>query len=245
MKRNQLHSYIYLVSFMLILSCTNSSLEKYDDIRDKTVFESKVPLNEYKRDSSFLHFTVKRFIEHGYKDYQYVNRFGKENLNKVNISIDDIFYSPDGLKLIAFVILEIPVNIEKNKNSLENPNLSHFYNGHLLQAYRKKTDTLWDVYCSYVYRCQNYESIKKVRYKYRKFFFDEMKSKKGHDYNCNLNETCFWTSTNIMWRKGDVIPGFYNFQINTNRYYYERGKNDKPLSDFLIDRLPHAVARLN
>jgi len=46
-----------------------------------------------------------------------------------------------------------------------------------------------------------------------------------------------------MWRKGDVIPGFYNFQINTNKYYYERDKDLKPLSDFLVPRLEGTEAQ--
>ena len=53
-------------------------------------------------------------------------------------------------------------------------------------------------------------------------------------FNCNLNEYCFWTDTNSIWRKGDIIPGYYNFQIKTNKYYYERDKDKKELTDFLV-----------
>lgn len=240
MKINKLYNCIYFMSFILILSCSNTNLEKYDEIRNRTVSEYNLIPTEYKKDSMFLHSTVRQYIENGYEEYQYVFRFGKKNRNKVKIHIDDMYYSPDRLKLLVFVVLEIPVYLEENKNSLENPNLSHYFNGHLLQAFRNNTDTVWDVYSSGVFGCHNYESIKKVRYNYREFFFDDIK---GPVYGCNLNESCFWTDTNVMWRKGDVIPGFYNFQINTNKYYYERDKDLKPLSDFLVPRLEGTEAQ--
>jgi len=52
----------------------------------------------------------------------------------------------------------------------------------------------------------------------------EFKERKGHGYNCNLQESCFWTETSTFWHKGNIIPNYYDFQVNTNLYYYKRDK---------------------
>ncbi|MFK5855420.1 MAG: hypothetical protein QM503_04760 [Bacteroidota bacterium] len=216
----------------LFFACNNSTELNRIISRMPSVTDSK-----YTRDSLYLCYTVKEFIENDYEDYHYVYMFGKQNFKKINIYVDNIFYSQDTTKLIAFIILEIPVSIHENKNSLEDPNKEYCYDGLVLSSIKDSLNEYWDVYCLSIYRPMNYSSHEKVRYMLRNFFINEFKETNGHDFNCNLNEACFWTDTNSVWRKGDVIPDYYNFQINTNKYYYERDKHKEELSTFLVPRL--------
>ena len=56
---------------------------------------------------------------------------------------------------------------------------------------------------------------------------------KGDYYTCLLQDSCFWSEENVIWRKGDIIPNYYNFQVKSNEHYYKRDKDKKPLESFL------------
>ena len=219
------------LGFLLFTCVDSKELDQSNESMSKTIKGAT-----HRRDSAYLEHTVRQFINSDYEDFHYVYRYGKDK-ERVNIYISNIFYGPDTLKFLSFVILEIPVSVKVNKRSLEDPNKKYYYNGHPIVGIRDSVNDSWDVYCLSIYRPMNYSKYEKVRSMLTNFFFEEFKFKKGHGFTCNLDEPCFWTDENSLWRKGDIVPGYYNFQHTTNKYYYEREKDENDLSHFLVPKL--------
>jgi len=133
--------------------------------------------------------------------------------------------------------MEIPSYTQDNSTSLENPNRKYYYNGNIVVAIRDSIEYKWCIYPISDFQPQNYASYEKVSYKLKKFMLKEFKERKGHGYNCNLQESCFWTETSTFWHKGNIIPNYYDFQVNTNLYYYKRDKEKYDLSYFLMPEI--------
>ncbi len=185
------------------------------------------------RDSLLFNYTTKELLKVGYDSFDYDSKVIKRGFI-VNNYTDNIFYSPDKLKCVSFEILETPTASQENKLSIPKDAKKNLYSAIAMIGYRKDTLSIWKIYPLGIYQPNGYTSYKEVRAMMQKEYFQELK---GDYYKCNLTDPCFWTEENVIWKKGNTIPEYYDFQVRTNKYYYERDKHDYDL-DFFLNQLP-------
>ena len=173
----------------------------------------------YRRDSMFVAKTVWEFMDKQVSVFAFER---KHNLpfEKIEVNVDTIFYSPDTLKLIAFVIRKEPN--KDNKDSL-----TYYYNGDDLKGFRESTKEPWNISPSFLYAPTAMTNYNNVRNALRRFYYEEFKTQGAFvwdsskqdlepvDYNYNIQDKHFWDSC-ILWKKGALTPGYYIFQNKGN-----------------------------
>src|SRR5690348_7015043 len=105
---------ITLCAFFFISSCHifgGDEKKSNDSDPERDVSEIpihfKSPSSSYQRDSIFIAATVWEFIKKQVSPFDYYIKFDVP-FNKIIIDVDSIMYSPDSLKLFAFVIITDP-----------------------------------------------------------------------------------------------------------------------------------------
>lgn len=148
-------------------------------------------------------------------------RLGTQKSREINIYVDRIFYSPDSSQLFAIAILEKPTKFAENPDAIEKPENKYYYGGITIIS-NKKQNEKWVLYPLSWYRPSGWTYYKEVQFKFYYFFLNEMLTKKYFDYyQCTIDQDCFWSERNGYWRYGEIIPGYYNFQVSTHRDYFE------------------------
>jgi hypothetical protein len=204
-----------IVGVVFLNSCIRTPDRIYHKTADYTV---NVKKQEYVRDSLYLGYTVLKFI-----DFQFANY---SSLSKpVVVVVDSIFYSPDKLKLFAFCIVRDTNNT--NWGLINRPKNKYFYNGRNLIAYRSDINAVWDVHNFDQYTPVRWDTYKEVYNLFRFYYYNQFKDDMGSQWDStinnlvsvkfdyNLNEKAFWDKS-LVWRKGALIPGYYNFQLDGN-----------------------------
>jgi hypothetical protein len=139
----------YSIIVFLFLGCTHI---EYSDIPTNPI-RYPSPNHIYKRDSLYIAVTVKEFMN---KKADIFDAYKQEGIpiNKVNIDIDSILYSPDSLKLFSFVIIKNPEDSTHNK---------HCYVGDCFIGYRPSLKTPWFIYYFNQYTPAGFDNYNKIR----------------------------------------------------------------------------------
>lgn len=222
------------IGFILLSLLACSQEEIPENIKYPFFYPS--PTANYKRDSLFIATTVWQFIDKEVDIFQSYKR-RHVPLEKVRIHVDSIFYSPDSLKLFAFVITENPDLEEKDSSAI-------YYSGSGMIAYRDSLKQPWIVHFFGQYRPAGWKYYNQVRNLFRHYYLKNGKFKNDSDiywdgrrndtlemvreitfpkqnnrvsikFDYNLDEPLFW-SKSIVWKKGNRIPGYYSFETNGN-----------------------------
>jgi hypothetical protein len=216
--------------FLHLFGCSQTDVSKEASVT--TVYSKPTP--HYKRDSLYVAETIWQYID------KEVDIFDSYKSHKIDISlvkvyVDSVFYSPDSLKLFAFVIIKVPDN--------ESVELDDFYySGSDMIGYRDSTNSPWQVYYFGHYRPAGYDTYKKVSNLFRWYYLKDGKFKSSIDvywdgrrndtlgmareitfpkqnnrvsikFGYNIDDPLFW-SKSIIWKKGNRIPGYYSFETN-------------------------------
>jgi hypothetical protein len=193
---------IYLICLILSLSLFSCWGQDYNKYFSQEPYEFS-PI--YQKDSIFMAFTVLKFIEN-----KYLN-FDSEGLDEKYVEIDSILYSVDSLKCFVFVICK-----EHNHNDprylLPNQSVKEFnYVGEALIGYRRKKSRLWDI-CPVRAEVHANSPIKRtIEVILRVLYFERLKNdeiRPSVKYDYNLNEEGFWNG--VFWQKNK--EGEYKFR---------------------------------
>jgi hypothetical protein len=181
----------------------------------------KSPNSSYQRDSMFIVATVWEFIKKQVSPYHYYTVFNVP-FNKITIDVDSIMYSPDSLKLFAFVIITDP-DVQHGKYD------KYVFSGNSIVGYRLSKKTPWTIYDFDQYSVAGFKKYNSVRNLFRHYYFGNGDFRNDAEYiwdsttqdrvsvkfGYNLDQLKFWDSS-LVWKKGARIPGFYNFQTKGN-----------------------------
>jgi len=193
---------IYLCCFLgfFFISCSAKIGKKH---LSENPIHYVSPNRIYARDSQYLAYTIQQFSNLGVVGYGY-------DIHRVDI--DTIVYSPDSLKLFAFVI-----DYAKADNELN-------YDGHAILGYRFKTNSPWIVYPVTVIVFAGYTNYNMVRNSLKNAYFKNFsnpavsgiwnyRNKRFESYpSYNVIDPKFWGNSYI-WMKDVSVPGYYEFQF--------------------------------
>jgi len=218
---------ITILIFCFLLSCnysakkedTGNQLDLEQDVSNIPEYH-KSPNAAYKRDSLFIISTIWQFIEKQVSPFQFYKTFNIP-FNRIRVDVDTIMYSPDSLKLFAFVIETSPESEHNNKKN--------YSSGNSLIGFRSNSKTYWTIYNFDQFSTGGFRKYNSVRKLFREYYFGEGNFKNDAEYiwdsikqiktsakfGYNLNEVHFWDSS-LVWIKGARIPGYYNFQTTGN-----------------------------
>src|SRR5690606_1256122 len=99
--------------------------------------------------------------------------------------------------------------------------VNYVYSGIVIVSSRKKNGQWLLVPVSW-YRISDFTSYEDVKYRYYYFLLENMLSKPYFDYyQCTIEQDCFWSERNGYWRMGEIIPGYYNYEVSTHRDYFK------------------------
>ena len=195
----------------LIVICQSCLSKNNHDEYSKVPIHYPGPNKMYDRDSFYLAYTIYQFQTLNIVGYGYYFQ---------RADIDTIVYSPDTLKLVAFVIDSFMDYTEKEQTPV--------YDGHTMLGYRLKTTDPWIIYPFERYIIfAGYRNYNMIRDKLREAYFQNLKDYALYFWNCqqkkfedysfkyNLTDPKFWDSC-IIWKKDISIPGYYQFQLTGN-----------------------------
>src|SRR5690349_716680 len=123
----------FLLMVSIFFACANSTGQNENNQNEKIEYISTP--QKTKDSLSFLQ-VIQECIN---KEFDYFDNFKyfKIPLRKVTFWIDDIYYSPDSLKMIAAVINREPNNEDMKS---QNKDSSYYYDGFAFIGYRKTID---------------------------------------------------------------------------------------------------------
>ena len=189
------------------------------------------------RDKTYIEYTVREWMNNDYEDFHYLfNDYTPENREKVRIHVKDIFYSPDSLKLISFVIIEEPVYLSMNEWNKKVAKTDVCFNGHILVGFRDISTKPWKLYFFPQFKVYDDPFIEKSQNTLIHYMFETIKSysfagfeENGEwgfcSFKYNLDEPEFWTGP--VFDKSCFKGEGYFFQIDDFRSpEYIKGKRD-------------------
>lgn len=200
-----------------MLSC--SSMKNHDKDVNNFNYESKPTIS----DSLLITYTIQQAIERNYNDYiGNVYLFSDEEKKKISFSVDRVYYSPDSLKFIGFIITREPyfnkggtVNINEFRN-----------NGFAIIGIRQELHDLWIIY-GYDWFCSlgwmNTDSVREDLYDH---FFCKLSNTFHAGYNSrnqyremlpmkyDLDDSRFWDGP---FFDTSTFHGYTFFQIADSR----------------------------
>lgn len=250
---------IFIASSLLLLlyCCSNNTKKRAEE--PITLHPSPNPV--YQRDSFYIAHTVMEFMKKGVDIFDFHNQFNIP-LDKVVIHVDSIFYSPDSLKLFAFVIIK---DYESNSKIPD----AYYYTGEGFVGFREKAKQPWSIWLFNQYTPAGFKSYDKVRSYLRKYYLGSGRFKFDYatywdgihndtlgmarrltvpnqdnrvniKFGYNLDDPLFWDSS-IVWKKGSRIPGYYAFQTIGN---VAPGFVDSPIKKMPILDYPDSLLKL-
>lgn len=201
-----------LIGIAILSSCCNNH---YEANFAKDPIRTASPDKLYRRDSAFIARTIWEFMDKEVYIYDFYKKYNIP-FSKITVDIDTILYSPDTLKMFAFVIKKVPDPESKVPDD-------YYYNGNNVEGFRSSTNEPWIIYPTYFCAVSSMPNYNMVRQTLRNYFFIKFKSASHYiwdsskqdliltDYKYNLDEKTFWDSS-IVWKKGALTSGAYIFQ---------------------------------
>ncbi len=201
MFKSMLSKVAILFSCLKLFSCSGEELGE----PGKTLSDPHVPDTFIQRDVEFIQLTVRDFIRVDYPRYQFP---GYDE--RTEIFVDRIFYSPDSLRVFAFVILKCYNNNEVTQKQ------GYYFNGKALVGYRENPNEIWKIYPYRSYSASVFQKYETVQNFLTESYMHRLKSYvDGHHVKVgyNVGDPRFWKSP--IWEKGHRVPGYYNFELGT------------------------------
>jgi hypothetical protein len=225
-------SYIFLIALLLhILSC------------NRNIYMNKPNFDYNSRpttsDERLIKYTIKEFMSLGYGRYQvYMIDYSNRERQQVNIIVDRIFYSPDSLKFIGWIVLEEPAEInvaqmkrlglktEKNGRKFE-------YVGNSIIGLRAAKNDIWTIYQYDLKSVIGFDNVEQTRNVFNNYFFLNLAKgqfmgyqKNGTwglvDLKYNIDDLGFWEGPIF---DTSIYKGHYIFEIEEFcEPYYLYGK---------------------
>ena len=228
---------ILLLLVVVCTSCTSNE-ERLRLINEKADNMPRVVSEESRlRDKTYIEYTVREWINNGYKDYHYfINDYTPENRAKAKIHVADIFYSPDSLKIFSFIVTEEPINLSLNEWNKKVSKTDLCFDGGVVVGIRENPKEPWKMYCFSQILPVGFTNKEKVKLLLRIHFFEKFKSESfagfkenGEwgfcSFKYNLDEPEFWTGP--AFDKSCFMGEGYYFQIDDFRSpEYIKGKRD-------------------
>lgn len=227
------------------MSCQNiddkkeQKLETYDNV-PKQIIET--------RDEQYILFTVEQFIKQHFYTFGYYNDYDHIGLKleDVKIEVERIFYSPDKLKMVAWIFYTVP-----NNKDYARKDQNYYYNAEALVGFRENPSTTWLIYPFDEFSANGSGTKDWLHNQMGQYYFEKM-AKDGEYVNENYLdenyggkidydeenrkkrkgtalETPFvmkefgynindveFWNKSLVWQKGARIPNYYNFQTNGN-----------------------------
>ncbi len=215
---------LFIFGIIFLFGCSNSQSDgerKIDYQKRVDAIPRIVDSITYQKDSQQIINSVRWGFDNDGYFFNDFKRLGFEKSKYVSIYVDRIFYNKDSSKLFAIVIMKEPIQYQQN------PNLKHFedadfaYSGITIVSSRKQ-DGKWILIPVSWYRISEAISSGNVKYMFYYFLLDNMLTKKLFDfYQCTIEQDCFWSEKNGYWRMGEIIPGYYNYEVKPNRDYFK------------------------
>jgi hypothetical protein len=235
-----------ILACSIVIGCSNQYLKTINSLAE--AMPRVVSDKEYKRDSLYLATTTSAYLQNGYWTYSaYLQDYPGAEMNKIKVYIDQIYYSPDKLKLIAFEIIKVPLLDTTIRRVIKQYKTNYSYDGGALVGYRENTNQPWTIY-PYTHclssglatynHCQN--ALRECYFVNLKddqtYVLDSIGNWKFIRFQYNLNEPAFWKG--IVWQKGLRIPGYYNFQLKGN---YKPGEEKMGVLPYLKPNYPDSL----
>jgi len=211
-------NYVVICTVAGMMYSCNSIDEDSEDTISKEPIHFKSPNATYHRDSLFIATTVRQFMDKEVDIFDFYKQYHIP-LDRVQVNVDSILYSPDSLKLFSFVIMIVP-DYENDKPD------SIYYNGYDLIGYRDSKKDIWAIWYFGQYCPSGWDNYNKVRNLFRNYYIYHDRFKNGSNYywsskkqdyvsipfGYNIDDKHFWDSS-VVWQKEMPIPGYYPFQV--------------------------------
>ncbi len=207
---------IYLIISMILLltilflslgACRQEISVSEKVLKGEPGWAFSMPPQLYERDSAYIAITAKTRLGNLWDRPGYTD----------SLMVDTIFYSPDRLKLFAFIIERKP----ERKNFIESTGIMHSYRGDAYVGFRYSVGQTWELYAFDLGLLGTYETPEKAKQVLQWLYFKKLKEApdfiinedgkwQEERFGANLGERAFWSS--MLWRKGTRAPGLYIFQ---------------------------------
>jgi hypothetical protein len=217
---------LFVILLLSISSCAGQNneeqIKQINEIADS--MPQVVGEKSYKRDKSFVEYTVREWMNRDYRDYHYLFQdYTNKNRSKIEIDVSSIYYSPDSLKLLSFVIIKQPINLSHDEHIRKNKRFNPSFSGHVVVGVRDSSVMPWSLYNFTQFRVFDYSTSDTIRLFLRIHFFEKFKenqfycfNEKGewglYSFKYNLNEPEFWTGP-VFDKERYKGLGYY-FQID-------------------------------
>ncbi len=147
------------------MSCQNTNtahgqdFETYEYVPQQTI-ES--------RDKQYILYTIKQFIKQDFYTYGYYEQFGLAE-EKVKYEVERIFYSPDKLKMVAWIFYTVPNNEDYAKE-----NQDYYYNAEAIIGFREQPNAPWIIYPFHQFEANGFSVKNKLKNQMGQYYFDKM-----------------------------------------------------------------------
>ncbi len=185
----RMRNILIITMFYGLLFSTSCSINSTQRIKS----ENNISDKEYQRDCIFIEYTIYKFIENKYKNFDYTIYQGAK------AHIDTILYSPDKLKLFSIII------IEEKDTLVRQP-----FNGQAIIAYRDSLSDIWKIYpiSNYSVSWKSYKGASRL---IRRCYFVDLI---GNKFKYTPVEDKFWDD--LFFMKGYDVDSLYYFQTEIN-----------------------------
>jgi hypothetical protein len=185
---------------------------------------------QYKKDSTFLSYTVYKWIDSCYGWFGHYNRRNAAN-GFYKVYIGDIFYDSTKLKLTAFIVVEYSTDyIDTRFEKVVDMN-THLFDSHTAMGYRDSLNQPWKLFeLGEIFIGIRSENLKSAKDYHASVFLNgqDMRNRSIaiYDEKTGLNtkyepvkylpcENEFWTKS-PLWKMGERVEGYYIFETFMN-----------------------------
>lgn len=196
---------VYILSVFIFGSCSGSSIS--ESIGTNTKDSHILTYRLVEKDSLQVYYTFKKWSEQNWYRYIDYSKMYRLNNSEVSYFVTNIFYSPDSLKIIAWVVEKLP-NVRTietyNQESLESnkicPNSSDtVYNVSAIIGFRTSNCKIWNLYPLWLFSMSCANSLEMCVEAMRQYYFHDMKDNMeyvNYDY-LNTNFGGSWDMADI------------------------------------------------
>jgi hypothetical protein len=166
-----------------------------------------------KQDEEFIKYTIREFMNVGFDRYQVYGRdYSTMDRQRISIKVDRIYYAPDSLKFIGWIILEIPKEIAKNSFTIRK-GIDFYYDGNAIIGIRNRTTEIWNIYPYELQTVIGFEDVEKTRNVFNEYFFEGL-AKSGYS---GYNNKGKWTIVDLKYNVDD--PEFWRGPVFDTSMY--------------------------
>lgn len=176
-------------------------------------------------DSEIIVFTIRTLMNTSFGRLQnYTVNYTYEQRDRISILVDRVYYSPDSLKLIGYIIMKTPSEIQKEEYQI-NKSIKYTYEGTDIIGFRNKKNEIWKIFPNQKKRTIGFTSVEENRKEYNRFFFNDLKNVADNGYNSRGEPILiFWqyfVDDSMFWNNPpfdtSLYQGHYPFELNMSK----------------------------